>query len=102
MLYSVSASYPPSQYFHQDTAGIPGGNEKSDFFGGEVFLSDVDGDKKADLSIGANGENDWNGNVVGLLSDGTAIGTHGVVTFGPSTVGVSTSGYPEFGSVMAG
>ncbi|WP_371670885.1 FG-GAP-like repeat-containing protein [Streptomyces sp. NBC_00289] len=91
-----------SQYFHQDTAGIPGGNEKSDYFGGEVFLSDVNGDKKADLTIGANGENDWNGNVVGLLSDGTAIGTTGVVSFGPSTVGVSTSGYPEFGSVMAG
>ena len=91
-----------SQYFHQDTPGVPSTNEKSDYFGGEVFLSDVNGDNKADLTIGANGENDWNGYVVGLLSDGSAIGTAGVVSFGPSAVGVSTSGYPEFGSIMAG
>ncbi|KAB1143983.1 hypothetical protein F7R91_23990 [Streptomyces luteolifulvus] len=91
-----------SQYFHQDTPGVPSANEKSDFFGGEVFLSDVNGDNKADLTIGTNGENDWNGNVTGLLSDGTAIDTAGVVSFGPSAVGISTSGYPEFGSIMAG
>ncbi|MEY9988592.1 hypothetical protein ABIE67_000624 [Streptomyces sp. V4I8] len=91
-----------SQYLHQDTAGVPGGNEKSDYFGGEVFLSDVNGDSKADLTTGATGENDWNGTAVSLLSNGTAIGTAGAVSFGPSTVGVSTSGYPEFGSIMAG
>ncbi|MET7380956.1 FG-GAP-like repeat-containing protein [Streptomyces sp. NPDC005526] len=91
-----------SQYFHQNTTGVPGGNEASDNFGGEVFLSDVNGDHKADLTVGANGENDWNGSVVGLLSDGGKIGTGGAVSFGPSNVGVSTSGRPEFGSIMAG
>ncbi|MFE9017450.1 hypothetical protein ACFYNL_02545 [Streptomyces sp. NPDC007808] len=91
-----------SQYLHQDTAGVPGGNEKSDQFGGEVFLTDVNGDHKADLTVGANGENDFDGTVVGLLTDGTAIRTAGAVSFGPSTVGISTSGHPEFGSIMAG
>ncbi|MFF3872637.1 FG-GAP repeat protein [Streptomyces sp. NPDC001978] len=91
-----------SQYFHQNTAGVPGANEKYDGFGGEVQLSDVNGDGKADLTVGVNGENDWNGNVVGFLSDGQKITTTGITTFGPSNVGVSTSGRPQFGSVMAG
>lgn len=91
-----------SQYLHQDTTGVPGGNEKSDYFGGEVFLTDVNGDNKADLTVGATGENDWNGTAVSLPSDGTAVGTAGAVSFGPSTVGISTSGHPEFGSIMAG
>ncbi|WP_189311519.1 FG-GAP-like repeat-containing protein [Streptomyces brasiliensis] len=90
-----------SQYFHQNTPGVPGGNEKYDGFGGEVHLSDVTGDGRADLTVGVNGENDYNGNVVAFRSDGQKITTTGITSFGPSAVGVSTSGRPQFGSVMA-
>ncbi|WP_172387636.1 FG-GAP and VCBS repeat-containing protein [Streptomyces sp. MNP-20] len=39
-----------AQAFTQSTAGVPGVSETGDGFGSEVLLSDVDGDKKADLT----------------------------------------------------
>ncbi|WP_368396342.1 FG-GAP repeat protein [Streptomyces sclerotialus] len=90
------------QYFHQDVPGVPGTSETSDFFGGEVFLSDVDGDGKADLTVGAGYENDGNGSVVSLPSDGTRIGTTGARSVSPSAVGVPTTGRPQFGAFLAG
>ncbi|MFI9030285.1 FG-GAP-like repeat-containing protein [Streptomyces sp. NPDC053560] len=90
------------QYFHQDTPGVPGASEKTDFFGGEVFLSDIDGDSKADLTVGASYENDGNGSVVSLLSDGARIGTAGARSVAPSAVGVPTTGQPQFGSFVTG
>ncbi|WP_431043472.1 FG-GAP-like repeat-containing protein [Streptomyces sp. P1-3] len=90
------------QYFQQDTEGVPGHNESYDHFGGEVFLSDVTGDGKADLTVGANGENEGNGSVVALRSDGTRIVTAGARSHAPSAVGVSTAGTPQFGSVISG
>ncbi|MEU6113996.1 FG-GAP-like repeat-containing protein [Streptomyces sp. NPDC047117] len=90
------------QYFHQDTPGVPGASEKTDFFGGEVFLSDIDGDSKADLTVGASYENDGNGSVVSLLSDGSRIGTAGARSVAPSAVGVPTTGQPQFGSFVTG
>lgn len=89
------------QYFAQSTAGVPGSDEKDDLLGGEVKLTDVTGDGKADLTIGAYGENDFNGSVIYLPSNGTKITTTGARSLAPSAVGVSTSGQPVFGANAA-
>ncbi|MGP3926573.1 FG-GAP and VCBS repeat-containing protein [Streptomyces sp. 8N616] len=100
VVYGSAAGLDPSagsQFFSQNTAGVPGSNEAEDLFGSDVQLADVNGDGKADLTVGAGGENGGNGAVTGLLSDGTGIGTTGAVSLSPSAVGVSTTGSPGYG-----
>ncbi|UUU23806.1 FG-GAP and VCBS repeat-containing protein [Streptomyces sp. DSM 40750] len=89
------------QYFAQSTAGVPGSDETEDRFGGDVKLTDVTGDGRADLTVGAYGENDFNGSVVYLPSDGTKITTTGSRSLAPSAVGVSTDSRPFFGANAA-
>ncbi|MDX3521378.1 FG-GAP repeat protein [Streptomyces scabiei] len=89
------------QYFAQSTAGVPGSDEKDDMLGGEVKLTDVNGDGKADLTAGAYGENDFNGSLLYLPSNGTKITTTGSRSLAPSAVGVSTAGQPVFGANAA-
>ncbi|MGW0841225.1 FG-GAP and VCBS repeat-containing protein [Streptomyces sp. NPDC002787] len=89
------------QYFAQSTAGVPGSDETDDRFGSDVKLTDVNGDGKADLTAGAYGENDFNGSVVYLPSDGTKITTTGSRSIAPSSVGVSTDAQPVFGGNAA-
>ncbi|WP_327728517.1 VCBS repeat-containing protein [Streptomyces sp. NBC_00487] len=104
VLYGSAAGLNTSsgtQYFAQSTAGVPGSDETDDFFGSEVKLTDVTGDGKADLTVGAYGENDFNGSVVYLPSDGTKITTAGSRSIAPSAVGVSTSGQPVLGGNAA-
>ncbi|MEU1038093.1 FG-GAP repeat protein [Streptomyces sp. NPDC005551] len=90
-----------SQYFAQSTAGVPGSDEKDDYFGSEVKLTDVTDDGHADLLVGAHGENDFNGALTYLPSGGTKITTTGARSLAPSSVGVSTDGYPVFGANAA-
>ncbi|GAA2261450.1 FG-GAP repeat protein [Streptomyces atrovirens] len=85
-----------SQSLHQDTPGVPGGNEEGDGFGGEVLLSDVTGDGKADLTVGIPWENDSNGQAVTFNSDGLKINATGR-GIGLGTVGLSSAGYPMYG-----
>ncbi|MEW2400910.1 FG-GAP-like repeat-containing protein [Streptomyces sp. NPDC046862] len=89
------------QYFAQSTAGVPGSDEKDDFFGSEVKLTDVTGDGKADLTVGAYGENGGNGSVVYLPSSGTKITATGSRSLSTSAVGVSTDASPVFGGNAA-
>ncbi|MDX3519945.1 FG-GAP repeat protein [Streptomyces scabiei] len=42
--------------FHQATAGVPGAAEAGDHFGSSLRLRDINGNGKADLAIGADGE----------------------------------------------
>lgn len=89
------------QYFAQSTAGVPGSDEKDDWFGGEVKLTDVTADGKADLTVGAYGENAGNGSLVYLPSNGTKITTTGSRSLPTSSVGVSTDAQPLFGANAA-
>ncbi len=86
------------QYFAQSTSGVPGSDEEADLFGGEVKLTDVTGDGRADLTVGAYGENSGNGSVVYLPSNGSKITATGSRSVSPSAVGVSTDAYPMFGA----
>jgi hypothetical protein len=89
-----------AQSFAQSTAGVPGNDEKNDYFGQDVKLDDVTGDGKADLIVGSD-ENDGNGGVTYLPSNGTKIVTTGSRSIAPSTSGVSTTGTPYFGANFA-
>ncbi|MBL1083059.1 VCBS repeat-containing protein [Streptomyces actinomycinicus] len=89
-----------TQAFSQNTAGVPGSDEKSDLFGTDVKLDDVTGDGRADLVVSSY-ENSGDGAVTYLPSDGSKITTTGARAFGASTVGVSTTGTPQFGAVIA-
>jgi hypothetical protein len=91
-----------AQYLHQNTPGVPGSNEDTDYFGSDVFLSDVTGDGNADLTVGAYGENNGNGAVTALRSDGTKIVTDGAKWIGVTDSGVSSSGHPGLGVNFAG
>ncbi|MCG3044452.1 FG-GAP-like repeat-containing protein [Streptomyces fenghuangensis] len=90
-----------SQFIHQDTPGVPGGNEAEDQFGSDVHLADMNDDGLADLTVGALGENNGNGAVTALRSDGTRIAGGGYF-LSVSRVGVSTAGTPLFGVNFAG
>ncbi|EGX60876.1 integrin-like protein [Streptomyces zinciresistens K42] len=88
------------QAFAQSTAGVPGNDEKNDRFGMDVKLDDVTGDGRADLVVGSY-ENDLNGGLTYLPSNGTKITTTGSRSVSPSDSGVSTTGYPQFGVTFA-
>ncbi|MEU4085728.1 FG-GAP and VCBS repeat-containing protein [Streptomyces aureus] len=88
------------QSFAQSTAGVPGSDEKGDLFGADVKLDDVNGDGRADLLVGSY-ENTADGAVTYLPSNGTKIVTTGSRALSASASGLSTSGYPQFGSVFA-
>ncbi|MFI7005941.1 FG-GAP-like repeat-containing protein [Streptomyces sp. NPDC050145] len=90
-----------AQFFAQSTPGVPGDDEAYDYFGGEVKLTDVTGDGKSDLTVGAYGENSGNGALTYLPSNGTKITTTGARSISTSAAGVSTDGYPEFGANAA-
>ncbi|WP_338897002.1 FG-GAP-like repeat-containing protein [Streptomyces sp. TG1A-60] len=90
-----------TQFLAQSTAGVPGSDERDDFFGSEVKLTDVTGDGKADLTVGAYGENGGNGMVVYLPSNGTKITTTGSRSLSTTAVGVSTDASPLFGGNAA-
>ncbi|GGV05270.1 hypothetical protein GCM10010260_48010 [Streptomyces filipinensis] len=89
-----------AQGFAQSAPGVPGNDEKDDYFGTDVKLDDVTGDGKADLIVGSQ-ENAGNGAVTYLPSDGKKITTTGSRIVSPSTSGVSTTGTPYFGANFA-
>ncbi|WP_428953418.1 FG-GAP and VCBS repeat-containing protein [Streptomyces sp. cg35] len=90
-----------TQFLAQSTPGVPGDDEAYDYFGSEVKLTDVNKDGKSDLTVGALGENDGNGALTYLPSDGTKITTTGSRGISTTAAGVSTDGYPQFGANAA-
>ncbi|MEV7285413.1 FG-GAP and VCBS repeat-containing protein [Streptomyces sp. NPDC093252] len=88
------------QSFTQDTAGVPGTNEDDDRFGMDVKLDDVTGDRRADLIVGS-GEDNSDGAVTYLPSNGSRITTTGSRAISASAAGLSTAGTPFFGANFA-
>jgi hypothetical protein len=86
--------------YDQDTPGVPGGSEQYDGFGSSVSLVDRDADGKADLTVGASGEDDDQGRVTTLLGNGSTISTEDADTFGLNTLGYRHRLQAELGLVM--
>ncbi|MET7733873.1 FG-GAP-like repeat-containing protein [Streptomyces sp. NPDC005402] len=83
--------------FTQNTSGIPGAAEATDYFGSDVLLSDVTGDGHADLTVAAGFEDEGIGAVTAL----TGVTTTGARTFGPGSVGRPRV-YGGFGTGLIG
>jgi hypothetical protein len=85
----------------QDTYGVPGVPESTDYFGSDVLLSDVNGDGRADYTAAAGFENEGTGAVWSFHGTTSGITTAGVRSFGPGSLGMS-SGYGAFGAGLIG
>ncbi|BBC34920.1 Integrin [Streptomyces graminofaciens] len=87
-----------AQSFHQATAGVPGAAEAGDHFGSSLRLRDINANGKADLAIGAFGED--------VLPDGYDDGAAWVLrgaSSGLTTTSVTSFNATDFGyPVVAG
>ncbi|MDN0200976.1 FG-GAP-like repeat-containing protein [Streptomyces sp. S.PNR 29] len=73
--------------FSQNTEGVPGTAENRDQFGRATRLLDGNGDGRAELVVGAPGENAGAGSVWVLRSTASGITPTGSFTFGAGTLG---------------
>ncbi|MDI9886713.1 FG-GAP-like repeat-containing protein [Streptomyces sp. HNM0645] len=58
--------------YHQDTTGVPGSTEPNDRLGSAVSLTDLSGNSRADLALGADGEDANNGTILQLDNSGAS------------------------------
>jgi hypothetical protein len=81
----------PARTITQATPGIPGTAEPGDLFGASVTLRDLNGDGKADLGVGAPGEDSTAADTgaVWVLPGAT---TQGAISFDPSGIQASDTG----------
>ncbi|GAA1522103.1 FG-GAP repeat protein [Streptomyces albidochromogenes] len=78
-----------AKVYHQDTTGMPGAAESADAFGTATKLVDANKDGRAELLVGAPGENSREGAVWVVRSTSTGITTSGSWSFGPGTLGTT-------------
>ncbi|MCI3274958.1 FG-GAP-like repeat-containing protein [Streptomyces cylindrosporus] len=94
---------PATSYsYSQNTAGVPGTAETADEFGTAVRLVDTNRDGRADLAVGAPGENAGDGTLLFLRGTSTRLTTKGLVSYGAGSVGLGTHPQPELGSPITG
>ncbi|WP_405646366.1 FG-GAP repeat protein [Streptomyces sp. NBC_00019] len=94
---------PGTSYsYQQDTAGVPGTSERDDQFGTAVQLTDTNRDGKADLAVGAPGENAHDGALWFLKGTSTRLTTKGVVSFGAASIGLGAHPQPELSTPITG
>ncbi|MEU9452635.1 FG-GAP-like repeat-containing protein [Streptomyces sp. NPDC048277] len=72
----------------QNTPGVPDANEDNDFWGSAVHLADLNGDRKADLAVGARYENGGRGAVTALRGSSSGLTTTGAVSFTAAQAGL--------------
>lgn len=78
-----------SKVFSQNTADVPGTAERRDYFSEAVTLLDADGDARADLVVGAPGENANAGSVWAFRSTASGVTTTGSLAFGAKALGTT-------------
>lgn len=95
------------QLWHQNRAGVPGGNQSGDRFGQTLAVGDFDGDGFADLAIGVPGEDHSGirdaGRAVVLRGSATGLTAVGAQRWDESSAGIADDpGDHEYlGSVLA-
>lgn len=77
--------------YSQDTSGVPGVTESNDRFGSSVSLTDLSGYSRADVAIGADGEDANNGTILQLDNSSTS----GIVTSSGVYYGTTALGAPS-------
>ncbi|GGZ13013.1 FG-GAP-like repeat-containing protein [Streptomyces poonensis] len=87
--------------YHQNTSGVPGTAESSDHFGDAVKLTDITKDGRAELIVGAMGENDGEGAAWLFKTTSSGITGTGSKSVNGKTVG-RPAGLAYFGNVLAG
>jgi hypothetical protein len=78
--------------FNQDTANVPGTAERNDFFGSGTALVDTNHDGRAELYVGASGENTFDGAVWSFRNPGTGPVASGSAGFGAGALGTVADG----------
>ncbi|WP_392670587.1 FG-GAP and VCBS repeat-containing protein [Streptomyces sp. LN785] len=78
--------------FNQDTAGVAGVAEKDDKFGGAARLADFNSDGRAELAVGAPGENTGEGSLWVFPATASGLTATGSFTFGHGTLGTVAKG----------
>ncbi|MFD3580431.1 hypothetical protein [Streptomyces sp. NPDC058644] len=73
---------------NQDTTDIPGDTEKGDSFGSAVPLTDLRGTIRADLAVGAEGENTGDGTILQIDTDASGFIPAGSVYLGSGPLGL--------------
>jgi hypothetical protein len=90
--------------WHQATPGVPGAAETDDAFGSAVRLKDVNGNGRADLAIGATGEDIGTARDTGAVwvLRGTTSGltTSYAASFNALDFGLGGTAYPAFGTLL--
>jgi hypothetical protein len=74
--------------YSQDSSGVPGSTETDDKLGSAVTLTDLSGYGRADLTIGAEGEDTGNGTLLHLPSGSTGVSLSEALYLGTSQLGV--------------
>ncbi|MFE3019941.1 hypothetical protein [Streptomyces sp. NPDC059256] len=92
--------------FHQDTAGVPGTAEHTDFFGEALSVADINGDRYADVIVGSSSEAVGTlpsaGSVAILRGSARGLTTVKAVGYTQNTVGLpgASERYDFFGSTV--
>ncbi|WP_306186350.1 FG-GAP-like repeat-containing protein [Streptomyces sp. MK5] len=76
-----------AQSFSQDTSGIAGWTEPNDKLGSAVVLQDLSGWGRADLTLGAEGENNYDGILLQLDTGSSGVSTSGAVYYDRNALG---------------
>jgi disulfide bond formation protein DsbB len=92
-----------SQLWSQDSPGIAGAAEPDDLFGSALASGDFNGDARADLAIGARGENNFAGVVHVLYGSGGGLSATGNQLWSQDSPGIAgvAEGSDNFGDALA-
>ncbi|MET9493420.1 FG-GAP-like repeat-containing protein [Streptomyces sp. NPDC006552] len=90
------------QYFHQASPGVPGAWRSGAAFGSNVLMNDLNGDHRADVAVGALWDDNGDGSVTVLPSDGQKVSAEvpGVVRLRGKEAEMDPVGYPQFGAAL--
>ncbi|OEJ40056.1 hypothetical protein AR457_16905 [Streptomyces agglomeratus] len=91
-----------TQYFHQASVGVPGSLSSGHQWGAALLMNDINGDGKSDVAVGSQWDDNGDGSVTVLPSDGrqASATVPGVVRLRGKEAGMDPVGYPQFGAAL--